>query len=205
MKCKATCFFMILISIVIGQEKFAFAQKKTAPAANSVTPEYSPNLYNAMKWRCIGPFCGGRSLAVTGVYGDPLTYYFGATGGGVWKSIDGGDSWQSMQDTNFKSSSVGAIAVAKSNTNIIYAGMGEVAMRNNISFGDGMYKSVDAGKTWKHIGLNNSWAIGKIAVNPQNPDIVFVASMGKVFGAGGERGLYCSKDGGQTWQSAFIC
>jgi photosystem II stability/assembly factor-like uncharacterized protein len=178
---------------------FSFAQKtQTAtPVSNDV---YNKNLFGALQWRCIGPWRGGRSLAVSGVVGDAMTYYDGQTGGGVWKSMDAGNTWFCISDSTFHSSSVGAVTVSKSNPNIVYVGMGEVEMRGNISFGDGVYKSTDAGKTWKHIGLEKSYAIGTIAINPTNPDIVYVAAMGKVFGANPERGLYRSKDGGQTWQ-----
>ena len=121
-------------------------------------------------------------------------------GGGIWKTTNGGTDWSCISDTTFKSSSVGAITVAPSDANIIYVGMGEVEMRNNISFGDGMYKSTDAGKTWKHIGLEKTYAIQNIVVHPKNPDLVYCSAMGKVFGANAERGLYRSKDGGKTWQ-----
>ena len=130
----------------------------------------------------------------------PDVYYFGAVGGGVWKSTDGGQSWLCISDTAFHSSSVGAITVAPSDANIIYVGMGEAEMRGNISFGDGIYKSVDAGKSWKHIGLEKSYAIQNIIVHPQNPDIVYASCMGKVFGANKERGLYRSRDGGKSWE-----
>jgi photosystem II stability/assembly factor-like uncharacterized protein len=139
------------------------------------------------------PGGGGRSLAVSGVVNQPDVYYFGAVGGGVWKSTDGGQSWLCISDTAFHSSSVGAITVAPSDANIIYVGMGEAEMRGNISFGDGIYKSVDAGKSWKHIGLEKSYAIQNIIVHPQNPDIVYASCMGKVFGANKERGLYRSR------------
>ena len=178
-----------------------FAQKKIK---NSSTKDnafvYDSKLLKGLKWRNIGPFRSGRCLAVTGVEKDPMTYYAGQVGGGVWKTSDGGNTWLSISDSNFTSSSVGAIAVAKSNPNILYVGMGEVEMRSNVSFGDGVYKSNDAGKTWKHIGLINADAIGTIVVHPQNADLVYVASMGKIFGPNNERGLYRTKDGGITWQ-----
>ncbi len=163
--------------------------------------KYSDSLYNGLKWRNIGPFRGGRSIAVTGVPGDAMTYYAGTVGGGVWKTNDGGNTWNCVSDTNFHSSSVGAVAVAKSNTNVVYAGMGETAMRGNISFGDGIYKSTDAGKKWKHMGLNGSYAIGTIVVHPQNPDLLYVSAQGKIWGPvpDKERGLFRSKDGGNTW------
>ena len=177
------------------------AQKKTTRSlAKSGSIVYDTKLLKGLKWRNIGPFRSGRCLAVTGVVNDPMTYYAGQVGGGVWKTIDGGNTWLSVSDSNFTSSSVGAIAVAKSNPNVLYAGMGEVEMRSNVSFGDGVYKSNDAGKSWKHIGLNNADAIGTIVVHPQNADLVYVASMGKIFGANNERGLYRTKDGGSTWQ-----
>jgi photosystem II stability/assembly factor-like uncharacterized protein len=194
------CFFPLLLF-------FASIQAQPSPAVakngqqESKKDQYDKKLYDGLKWRCIGPYRAGRSLAVTGVEGDPMTYYAGQEGGGVWKTTDGGNTWLCVSDSNatFTSSSVGALAVAKSNPNILYAGMGEVEMRGNISFGDGVYKSTDAGKTWKHVGLEKSYAIGTIVVNPQNPDLVYAAAMGKVFGPNKERGLYRSKDGGNTW------
>lgn len=191
--------FAVVVLLITMQ--FGFAQK--TKTNNTTVIGIDPLYFKSMNWRCIGPFRAGRSLAVCGVVGNNSTYYFGATGGGIWKTTDGGGSWVAISDTNFHSSSVGAIAVAPSNSNIIYAGMGEVEMRNNISFGDGMYKSIDAGKTWKHIGLINSYAIGNIVVNPTNPDVLFVSVMGKVFGANPERGVYRSKDGGNSWQQVL--
>jgi photosystem II stability/assembly factor-like uncharacterized protein len=160
-----------------------------------------PLLSKTMKWRNIGPFRAGRSIAVAGLRGDRFTYYMGAVGGGVWKTKDAGNSWICVSDSTFHSSSVGAIAVAPSNENVLYVGMGEVEMRNNISFGDGVYRSTDAGKTWKHTGLEKSYAIGTIVVNPQNENLVYAACMGKIFGANKERGLYRSNDGGLHWEN----
>ena len=176
-----------------------FAQKKGAVAPATL---YKDSLFSDMKWRNIGPFRSGRSLAVTGVPGDELTYYAGLAGGGVWKTSDGGYTWYAVSDSNFHSSSVGALAVAASNHNVLYAGMGEVEMRGNISFGDGAYKSIDAGKTWKHIGLDQTYAIGTMVVHPQNPDLVYAAAMGKIWGPtpNKERGLFRSKDGGKSWE-----
>jgi photosystem II stability/assembly factor-like uncharacterized protein len=179
------------------------AQKKKTVKSTTTesTVQYKDSLFNGMKWRNIGPFRGGRCLAVTGVPGDAMTYYGGAVGGGLWKTTDGGNTWDCISDSTFHSSSVGAVAVAKNNTNVVYTGMGEVEMRGNISFGDGVYKSIDAGKTWKHLGLDDSYAIGTIVVHPQNPDIVYVAAQGKIWGPtpNKERGLFRSKDGGKTW------
>jgi len=156
-------------------------------------------LYGGLHWRNIGPFRAGRCIAVTGVYNNNKIYYAGAAGGGVWKTMDGGVSWQMVSDSTFTSASVGAIEVAQTNPNVVYVGMGEVEMRGNISFGDGMYKSLDAGKTWKHIGLEESYAIGSIAIHPQNENIVFVAAQGHIWGPNKERGLYKTTDGGATW------
>ncbi len=155
------------------------------------------------KYRNIGPFRGGRAVAVAGVSSQPFTYFFGATGGGIWKSSDAGASWVSVSDGQLKSGSVGALAVSESDPNVIYAGMGEACVRGNAANGDGVYKSVDSGKTWKHVGLAESYHIGRIAINPRNPDIVFVAALGHLFGPNEERGVFRSKDGGKTWQKVL--
>jgi len=143
--------------------------------------QIDPKTYGGMKWRLIGPFRGGRVLAVTGVPSQPNTYYFGATGGGVWKTTDGGISWDPLFDKQ-PVSSIGAVAVADSDPNVIYVGTGEACIRGNISFGDGVYKSTDAGKTWTNVGLKDTRHIGAIIVHPANPDIVFVAALGHAYG-----------------------
>ena len=156
-----------------------------------------------MKWRQIGPFRGGRALVVTGVAGDPETYYFGAVAGGVWKTQNGGLTWTPMTDKT-GIMSIGAIAVAPSDPNVIYVGTGESCIRGNISYGDGMYKSVDGGKTWAHIGLGDTQHIAKIVVHPQNPDIVYVAALGHAYGPNELRGVFRSSDGGKTWQKVLF-
>ncbi|HTT63345.1 MAG TPA: hypothetical protein VMG35_15930 [Bryobacteraceae bacterium] len=153
-----------------------------------------------LKYRDIGPFRGGRAVAVAGVTSQPSTYYFGATGGGIWKTTDSGATWVPVSDGQVKSGSVGALAVSESDPNVIYAGMGEACVRGNAANGDGVYKSVDSGKTWKHMGLADTYHIGRIVIHPRNPDIVFVAALGHLFGPNEERGVYRSKDGGKTWR-----
>ncbi len=158
--------------------------------------------FRGMRYRNIGPFRGGRSLAVAGIPGDPFTYYFGAAGGGVWKSTDGAVTWSPIFDHE-ASFSIGALAVAPSDPNVIYVGTGETALRGDIAQGDGVYKSIDAGKTWKNIGLRDSRAIGKILVHPKNPDIVYVAALGHTFGSNAERGVFRTLDGGKTWEKVL--
>src|ERR1035437_1678011 len=153
-----------------------------------------------LKFRLVGPFRGGRSVAAAGVPSEPNVYYFGATGGGVWKTTDAGASWQPISDGQFRTGSVGAIAVADSDPNVIYVGMGEACVRGNASHGDGVYKSVDAGKTWRNVGLQDSYHIGAVRVHPKNPDIVYVAALGHLFGPNEMRGVYRSTDGGATWK-----
>ncbi|HWY70726.1 MAG TPA: hypothetical protein VNX88_18810 [Terriglobales bacterium] len=150
----------------------------------------------------MGPFRGGRVLAVSGVVGEPNTYYFGGVGGGVWKTTDGGLNWGPMSDKE-KFSSVGAIAVAESDPNVIYVGTGEACIRNNILQGNGMYKSTDAGKTWHAVGLEDTRHIGRLAIHPRNPDIVFVAALGHAYGRNADRGVFRSTDGGKTWQKVL--
>ncbi|MGH9333760.1 MAG: WD40/YVTN/BNR-like repeat-containing protein, partial [Vicinamibacteria bacterium] len=162
--------------------------------------EVDSKLYQSMEWRNIGPFRGGRSNASTGVLGDPLTFYFGGVGGGVWKTTDGGDTWTNITDGQLKTSSVGAIAVAPSDPNVVYVGMGEHAIRGVMtSHGNGVYKSTDAGKTWMHVGLPKSRAISRIRIHPENPDLVYVAAQGAPYGPSEDRGVYRSNDGGSTW------
>jgi len=157
---------------------------------------------HGMQYRLIGPFRGGRSLTATGIPGDPTTWYFGATGGGIWKSTDGAITWKSVFDHEH-SSSIGSLAVAPSDPNVLYAGTGEACIRGNLAQGDGVYKSVDAGKTWKNVGLKDSRAIGKLIIHPTNPDIVYVAALGHPYGPNAERGVFRTTDGGKTWQKVL--
>jgi len=156
-----------------------------------------------MKWRSIGPYRGGRVLAVTGVPGDPYTFYFGGVAGGVWRTTDGGLNWTPLFDKQ-PISSVGAIAVADSNPNVIYVGSGEACIRGNISYGNGVYKSTDGGKTWINVGLKDTRHIGALVVHPRNPDIVFVAALGHAYGANAERGVFRTTDGGKTWEKVLF-
>ncbi len=168
--------------------------------AQGASGQYDAKLYQAMKWRGIGPARGGRVTAVTGVIGQPYTYYFGATGGGVWKTTSGGQKWSNVSDGFFNTGTIGAIAVAASDPNVVYAGTGESPVRGvSTSSGDGVYKSTDAGKTWSHVGLRESRHISQIRIHPDNPDLVYVAAQGPLWAAGETRGIYRSRDGGATW------
>src|ERR1700704_6844092 len=170
---------------------------------NAAVSDINPALIGGMKWRQIGPFRGGRVVAVSGVPGDSATWYFGAVAGGVWKTSNAGNTWQPMFDDQ-KIASIGAIAVADSDHNVIYVGTGEACPRGNITYGDGVYKSLDAGKTWQHLGLRDTRHIGAIVVDPRNPDIVFVAALGHAFGPNEERGIFRTGDGGKTWQRVLF-
>ncbi len=168
-------------------------------AANPPSAPPMPVQIAGMRWRLIGPFRGGRALAVTGVPGQPDVFYFGAVDGGVWKSVDAGGVWKPVFDGE-PYASIGAIAVAPSDPRVIYVGTGEADMRSDISPGNGMYKSTDAGRTWQFCGLSDSQQIGSIVVDPHNPDIVFVAALGHAYGPNAQRGVFRSTDGGKTWQ-----
>ncbi len=164
--------------------------------------QVDPKTYSGMIWRLIGPFRGGRVIAVTGVPSQPNTFYFGAVAGGVWKTIDAGNSWDPMFDKE-TISSIGGIAVSDSDPNVIYVGTGEACIRGNISFGDGVYKSTDAGKTWNNIGLKDTRHIGAVIVHPTNPDIAFVAAQGHAYGPNVDRGVFRTRDGGKTWDKVL--
>ncbi|MFH1572701.1 MAG: glycosyl hydrolase, partial [Acidobacteriota bacterium] len=164
----------------------------------------NPSLYEGLRYRLLDFGRGGRSTAVAGVSSDPLTYYAGYTGGGVWKTQDAGQTWTSVSDDHFEAGSIGAITVADSDPNVIYVGTGSACPRGNISPGIGVYKSTDAGKTWRHIGLRESGQIGRIQVHPKDHDLVYVAALGHIFGSNAERGVFRSKDGGRTWEKVLF-
>src|SRR5713101_5374590 len=172
------------------------------PQASTPTGRIPENLFGAMRWRQVGPFRGGRALAVTGVSGEPTVFYFGAASGGIWRSSDAGANWEPIFDKE-DIASIGSIAVAPSDHNIIYAGSGEACIRGNITYGNGVYKSLDCGKTWKNIGLKDSRHIGAVIVDPRNANTVFVAALGHAYGSNEERGIFRSTDGGVTWQKVL--
>src|SRR5215471_11817 len=174
-----------------------FGQEQTGPE------RYDASTYPGLKWRMLGPFRGGRVNGVTGVPGQPSTFYFGSVGGGVWKSTNSGRTWAPVFDSQPIASN-GAIAVAPSNPNTVYVGSGEADMRSQISYGNGMYKSTDAGRTWSHLGLDGTRQIGRVLVDPRNPNVVFVAALGHVYGANPDRGVFRSRDGGATWQKVLF-
>ena len=191
---KALLFVLVLLCPFVSS-----AQQDTTGSDNSAQTYFAP-----VKWRSIGPFRGGRSVTSCGVPGDPFTYYMGTTGGGLWKTTDAGQVWNNISDGFFKTGSVGAVAVAPSDPNVVYCGMGEHAPRAvQTSYGDGVYKSTDAGKTWEYIGLKETQHISRIVIHPANADVVYVAAQGQLYGRNEERGIYKSTDGGKTWSNVL--
>jgi len=192
--------------IVVAVLAAAFALPLDHPSAQSSAAQagFPDSMLASLKWRNIGPNRGGRSQAVAGSASRPFEYFFGATGGGVWKTTDGGTTWRPVADGFLKTSTVGALAVAESNPDIVYAGMGETELRGNIIQGDGIYKSADGGKTWAKSGLIETQAIARIRIHPKNPDIVYVAALGKPYAPGPDRGVYRSRDGGKTWDRVLF-
>lgn len=191
-----------LIGSFILLSSTAFSELK----AQESSPEKALVQFDELlKWRCIGPFRGGRSVCASGVKGDPLTYYMGTTGGGVWKTTNAGHQWKNISDGFFKTGSVGAIAVSTSHPNVVYVGMGEHAPRGVMtSHGDGVYRSNDGGKSWKHLGLNNTEHIARILIHPDDPDIVYVAAQGALYGPTRQRGIYKTIDGGKNWDQILF-
>src|SRR5579862_8801476 len=181
---------------------FSFAFAVTGYALPARAQTFDSTMFGGLHWRLAGPFRGGRAIAVTGVPGDPNTFYFGAVGGGIWQTQNAGRTWKPIFDAEHVAS-IGAIAVAPSDPRIIYVGSGEADMRSDIQQGNGMYKSTDAGKTWTHIGLDDTRQIGKVLVDPKDPDVVYVAALGHQYGPNEQRGVFKSTDGGKTWSKVL--
>src|SRR5208282_531825 len=186
--------------IAIAAGLLLFAGLAATPAR---AQQYDSKLLDGMKYRMIGPYRGGRALTAVGVVGQPNTYYFGAVSGGIWKTTNGGLTWTPLFDDQ-PVSSIGSIAVADSDPNVVYAGTGEACIRGNISYGDGVYKSTDAGKTWTNVGLRDTRHIGRVLVHPANPDLIYVAALGHAYGPNEERGVYRSADGGKHWEKVLF-
>lgn len=199
---KTLHLFSLIFVITFCTGASAYAQKKNKKLSIT-TVSYDTALYNSLKWRNIGPFRGGRSAAVTGVPGNTNLFYFGSVGGGVWKTADGGSTWVNISDGYF-GGSVGAIAVSESDNNVIYVGGGEKTVRGNVSYGYGIWKSDDAGKSWTSKGLLNSRHVPRIRIHPNNPDIVYAAVLGDLYKSSDERGVYKSTDGGDTWKKVLF-
>src|SRR5713226_1452688 len=197
--------FILPIVLLLGSLSGSVDAQRRQQTTESTSATGQTDALKALQWRQVGPFRGGRSTAVTGVATQPMVFYFGGTGGGVWKTIDGGINWQAISDGSvFGTGSVGAIGLSDSDPNVIYAGMGEAPIRGNVSHGDGVYKSTDGGKTWKNVGLKSTYQISRVRVHPKNPDLVYVAALGHVWGPNPDRGLFRSKDGGKSWEKVLF-
>ena len=194
MSARWTLVFLCIPALLSAQSPYARVTPVTSIDSTQLRP---------FQWRSIGPNRGGRSIAVAGSAMRPLEYYFGAVGGGLWKTTDGGVRWQPVTDGKLRSSSVGAVAVSESNPDVVYIGMGETCFRGNIMQGDGVYRTTDGGKTWQHLGLADAQAISKIRVHPKNPDVAFVAAFGHPYGRNAERGVFKTTDGGKTWRKVL--
>ena len=196
---KAKIIFTISLLLIIHNSLEAQSRKR----ANKNKITYPESTYESIKYRSLGPHRGGRSAAVTGVRGNPNLFYFGATGGGVWKTEDGGQSYENISDGYF-GGSIGSVAVSKSDNNVIYVGGGEVTLRGNASSGYGIWKSVDAGKTWNFSGLPKSRHVPRIVIDPNNHNVVYAAVLGNIYKPTSDRGVYKSKDGGKTWEKVLF-
>src|SRR5437870_6295058 len=201
---RASFLSAIVVALAFALGAIATTGQRRQGAGTSPASSSNDSL-KVLQWRQIGPFRGGRSTAVAGVASQPMVFYFGGVGGGVWKTTDGGINWEPISDGSvFGTASVGAIGLSDSDPNTIYVGMGESPIRGNVSHGDGVYKSTDAGKTWKHVGLEDTRQISRIRVHPKNPDIVYVAAQGHVWAPNADRGVFKSTDGGKTWKKVLF-
>ena len=196
----AKLFLFTLLLLFVVQPSLAQRKKRNQDKNTQIYPQ---DAYSSLEYRSIGPHRGGRSAAVTGVPGKPNLYYFGGTGGGVWKTEDGGQTYANISDGYF-GGSIGSVAVSSSDPNVIYVGGGEVTLRGNVSSGYGLWKSVDAGKTWDFSGLPKSRHIPRIVIHPTNPDIVYAAVLGNIYKPTAERGVYKSTDGGKNWKKVLF-
>ena len=195
--------FSFIVAALLGLVCGPSTSAATETSTGAVDPTFDPSLYQALEYRLIGPNRGGRAPAVVGVPEQPFTFYMGTSGGGVWKTTDAGTTWHNISDGFFEASSIGAVAVAPSDPNVVYVGTGESCLRGDVQTGVGVYKSMDGGKTWKHIGLRPSGNIGRIRIHPRNPELVYVAVLGHAFGPNEERGVYRSEDGGANWEKVL--
>ena len=194
-----------LVLLILLISPLALQAQRRKNKTTEPTIKLEDSLFQGLQWRNIGPFRGGRSVASTGVVGQPMTYYMGTVGGGIWKTVDDGITWKNISDGFLKTATVGAVTVSESNPNIVIAGMGEHAARGVMtSMGDGVYKSTDAGKTWKHMGLEETRHISDVIIDPTNPDIIFVSAQGAQYGPSAQRGVYRSQDGGETWENVLF-
>jgi photosystem II stability/assembly factor-like uncharacterized protein len=186
--------YVLFVAISLSLAAFVlFAQRDTAG-------QYPANMLAGLKWRDVGPMRGGRTFGVSGHASQPDTFYMGSVGGGVWKTENAGRTWAPISDEGIPIGSIGAITVAPSNANVVYVGTGESDIRSQNSYGIGMFKSTDAGKTWTHIGLDNTRQIGRVVVDPADANRVYVAALGQIYGPNPDRGVYRSTDGGTTWK-----
>src|SRR5580658_6889779 len=197
-----TLISAIFFLAALGPLSLATRAQSSAANTNISVPQFPPSLYASLEWRCIGPFRGGRTVAATGVPGKPNLFYIGVNNGGVWKTTDAGRTWNPIFDGE-PTGSIGALAVAPSNPNTIYVGSGEGLRRPDLSTGNGMYKSTDAGRTWQHLGLRDAQQIASIIVDPKDANRLFVAAQGHPYGPNPERGIFRSLDGGQTFQKVL--